>query len=867
MSFLLGALPHVFWISRPAERRLVYVSPSYAELWGKPCELLYENFEEWVQSIHEDDRARVVQAFASLTVGDAYEAEYRIVRPDGSVRWIHDRGKRTSPGSGEAAGLAEDITSRKQAEIELAASEARWRSLAQSIPVGVFRAGREGRIDFANRKWFELTGLPPGEEDQWPSRVHPDDSAQVAAERDRAHREHVARSVEFRFLQPDGAVITVLGQFTPQFDAQGQFSGVTGTLADLTESRRAHDAAQASRADLMALLDLLPLGFFQAEVNGRSRFLSRRFLELTGYAAGLGEVKNFNAWDYVEPDEAAHLRKLIEHQRTGETVEAHFRYRNPKSGEPRWLEARWTLQPALGETPPTLFGVLDDVTERRNQQEALRRSEDRARLTLSELQAVYDTAPVGLCVLDREMRWVRINQWLARMNGLSSREHIGRRVQELLPGIAEAVEAYVRQVFETGYPVLDVQLTGEARPGEAAPVWRASYVPIRGTGGAVRAVNVTAEEISEQMRGAERLREAEQRARKTLAELEAIYDTAPVGLCVLDRDLRYVRINSRLAEMNGIAAEEHLGRTVRDIVPVLADTVEGWVREIFETGEPKLGVVLKGQTPAKPGVERIWMENWLPVRDAQGNIFAVNVTAEEITDAVRQEEALRRMNEDLKQFAYAASHDLQEPLRSVVTFSQLFERQYRAQVDEQGAYLLKTVVEAGLRMEQMLRDLRDYWQNSEARPGGLSVVDLQEVCAAAVENCQAAIDASGARVMMEGVLPEVQGESMPLTQLMQNLISNALKYRDPNRPPRVRISASREENDWIVSVADNGLGIPAEHRDAVFKVFKRLHGHKYPGTGMGLAICQKIVERFGGRIWVEEAAGGGSVFRFRLRGA
>lgn len=866
-ALLLGALPHVFWISRPAERRLVFVSPSYAELWGKPFEPVYENYEDWMQSIHDDDRERVVRALESQFQTGVYDVEYRIVRPDGSVRWIHDRGTPISPESGEVAGLAEDITARKLAEVERLAAESRWRSLAQTLTVGVFRANREGRIEFANRKWLELAGVTPGEEENWLARVHPDDAAHVAAERERALREGRADSLEFRFVHPDGAVITVLGQITPQFDDRGQFSGVTGTLTDLTDTRRAHEFARASRADWMALLDLLPLGFFQADTGGRPRYVSRRFLELTGREAGFAEQEHFDPWEQVDAGDAARLREMLRSQQPGETLEAQFRYRNPVREQMRWLEARWTLQPASGENPATLFGVIDDITDRREQQDALRRSEERARLTLAELQAVYDTAAVGLCVLDREMRWVRINHHLAQMNGLTAKEHIGRQVRELLPVAADQVEGYVRTVLETGEPVLDVLVTGETAAGEKGRIWQASYVPIRGTGGAVRAVNVTAEEISARIDHEERLKQAEHRARLALAELEAIYDRAPVGLCVLDRDLRFVRINSRLAEMNGLPAAEHLGRTVREMVPGLAETLEAWVREIVETGQPKLGMLLKGQTAALPGVERVWLENWVPVRDGLGKIVAISVTAEEITDTVRQDESLRRMNEDLKQFAYAASHDLQEPLRSVVTFSQLFERKYRAQVDEQGAFLLNTIVEGGLRMEEMLRGLRDYWQNSEIFGGSIGPVDLHAVCAAALENCRASIQSSGTRVIVEGALPKVNGEPMPLIQLMQNLISNAVKYRHPDRSPEVRIGAIREEGDWIVSVTDNGVGIPAEHADAVFKVFKRLHGYKYPGTGMGLAICQKIVERFGGRIWVEEAAGGGSAFRFRLRGA
>lgn len=218
---------------------------------------------------------------------------------------------------------------------------------------------------------------------------------------------------------------------------------------------------------------------------------------------------------------------------------------------------------------------------------------------------------------------------------------------------------------------------------------------------------------------------------------------------------------------------------------------------------------------------------------------------------------LERSNQELEQFAYIASHDLQEPLRMVASFTELFARRYADVVDDTGREFLGFAVEGAKRMKTLINDLLDY--SRLAKDGqSLQQVDCNLVLEQVMQTLRLAINDSKAQIS-SGQLPCIHGNPSQLRQLFYNLLSNAIKYRDKDRPPCVRIDAQRLAEDWRFCVTDNGIGIDTQHRERIFMLFQRAHRNRhYPGTGIGLAVCKKIVELHGGRIWVESEPNVGS---------
>ena len=223
---------------------------------------------------------------------------------------------------------------------------------------------------------------------------------------------------------------------------------------------------------------------------------------------------------------------------------------------------------------------------------------------------------------------------------------------------------------------------------------------------------------------------------------------------------------------------------------------------------------------------------------------------------------LTRSNEALRQFAWAASHDLQEPVRMVLAYSQWLARSATEKLNSQEIDMLNCVQQNGGRLQALLSDLRQYIFLSESEQQETHAVDCDTILRGVVSGLDGAIRESGASITSEP-LPTIESVEILMTQLFQNLIGNAIKYRS-EASPRIQVSAERRGSDWVFSVADNGIGIGREHSDYIFGVFKRLHGRQYSGTGIGLAICRAAVERLGGRIWVESNPGEGSTFKFSV---
>ena len=273
---------------------------------------------------------------------------------------------------------------------------------------------------------------------------------------------------------------------------------------------------------------------------------------------------------------------------------------------------------------------------------------------------------------------------------------------------------------------------------------------------------------------------------------------------------------------------------------------------------------------SRDGTDRPIDDSAAPIRDPQGKVIGVVLVFRDITGRRESEHQLqrlnhdlRRTNQDLQQFSYAASHDLKEPLRTVSNYLQLIRSRFSGKVlDEEAGRLFDVAVAGAQRMHSLVEALLEYSRAGEVVDATLEPVPLDKVVSDAIAHLQSSISENNADVS-QGPLPVVTANPLYLTQVFENLIGNALKYRS-EQPPRISVTATEGAQDWVFSVEDNGIGIPPEYQAQIFGIFKRLHGDEYPGTGIGLATCKKIIDRHGGTIWVASEPGKGSRFSFTL---
>ncbi len=318
--------------------------------------------------------------------------------------------------------------------------------------------------------------------------------------------------------------------------------------------------------------------------------------------------------------------------------------------------------------------------------------------------------------------------------------------------------------------------------------------------------------------------------------------------------------NPQWMEFTGLSAEQIMGWGWTEFVHPddLEENLRGWKRALA-TGEP----FHCEQRFRRADGKYCWhLSRALAMRDAGGNITMWIGSNTDIDRQKEREQELRRANEDLQQFAWSVSHDLQEPIRNVTIYSELVAARYQAVLDDEGRQFLGFLKEGGHRLSMLVRDLLVYTSASMA--------ELSEHRVAASAIFDAAVTAladkirEACAVVTADELPEVHMGDVHLQQVLQNLIGNAVKYRS-DATPRIHVSAQRAGRMWRFSVQDNGIGIDPEYKEKIFGLFKRLsHDEKYAGTGIGLAICQRVVERYGGRIWVESEPGKGSTFFFTV---
>ena len=351
-------------------------------------------------------------------------------------------------------------------------------------------------------------------------------------------------------------------------------------------------------------------------------------------------------------------------------------------------------------------------------------------------------------------------------------------------------------------------------------------------------------------------------AKRGLDFAEAIVETVREPLVILSQNLQVLKANRAFYETFKTAREDTEGRLIYDLGNGQWDIPK--LRELLEDVLPAHATFRDFEVThefERVG-RKVMMLNASEIFNPNAQARTILLAIEDATVRKEAEEALRTTNAELQHFAYALTHDLQEPLRMVVNFTELLGREYGGKLGAGADQFIAYSVEGALRIEALLKALLSYWEVAERQQDTFANTDCGAVLAKALLNVQAAVVESGA-VVTSDPLPTLWAEDVMLTRLFQNLISNSIKYRSEKKP-RIHVSATKATDGWLFAVRDNGIGIDPQDAERVFGMFKRLHGSEIPGTGIGLALCKKIVERKGGRIWVESEAGQGATFKFTI---
>ena len=741
-------------------------------------------------------------------------------------------------------------------------SEDRFRALTEGGADVVTIVGAESRIQYVSPSIRALTGFAPEEIFGKASAdlIHPDDRG-ILVDKLPWLLEHpgVPISAEQRVLHKDGHYVWTEGTIVNRAHDPA-VGGLVANFRDITARREAEAALRASEQRLALIYGsvLDPIFLLAVESDAKYRFesVNGRFLAVTGLS--IERVIGKTVEEVLPPSSHA-------------LVVGKYREAARTKGPVTWEEVaeypagkrygHVAIAPVIDSSGRCthIIGAVHDVTAIREAESALRESEER-------FLKAFKASPVAMTMTDfATARFLELNGAAEALLGLSRAEAIGKTSVELGVTRAETQAALRDRVAEQS-SVQGVELEITNRRGERLTLLNSVEAVDNPRGRYYLSVFV---DITQRKRAEEEVR----RAQETLAAAQRI---GHVGSWEWDVVQDKSTWSDEMFRIFGLDPAQPAVNYQRALTMMHPEDQERFAADVKAAVEGPAPYYSEYRIVRSDGEVRFLTSQGEVTRDSAGRALRMVGAVHDLTgrkraelDVIRTREEitvkaaeLSRSNAELEQFAYVASHDLQEPLRMISSYLQLIETRYKGKLDADADDFIRYGVDGAKRMQALINDLLSF-SRVGTRGAAFQEVDSAKALEAALQNLEVAVEEARANVS-HGPLPSVWGDGGQLTQLFQNLVGNAIKFRSATDPD-VRIEASRDGPAWAFSVKDNGIGIEPKHFDRIFIVFQRLHGRgDYPGTGIGLAISKKIVERHGGRIWVESEPGKGSAFHFTI---
>ncbi|WP_210409858.1 PAS domain-containing sensor histidine kinase [Leptospira wolffii] len=739
----------------------------------------------------------------------------------------------------------------KQSETDTLLSERR--ELAESrldyilshTPIIFFSTDKKGILNYASGRFLEKIGLSADSmvgtsflDYDWNAEFRQSDGTS-------------------RFIKPVEALELVLGsdgevvaetvfasrffsfRLSPSKDESGRSNGMIGIAIDITDQKLVEREFASRTLDYKTVIGALPVIVFSISREGRILLAEGKGLERLGFQSGetVGQTIYERAEARPEVLEAFH-RALA--------GEESF-YQSVQNG--RFLETRMYPKIRSGKDTEEVLGITYDISDRLVYESKVRESEENYR-------NLFQNNPQIMILFDREeFRVVAVNRTAIQIYGYSEEEFVGKPILELrLPEDREEVRDKIRNL-EIGPNFF--QEVRHIR--KDASIMHLDLVTSMMRFGGKDCVLVSGTDVSARV-------ETEKRNRFNLAVLSQVSD----AVIALDNRRKIVYYNEPAASLYGIGSENYIGRHYTDLFTpewFSENDKENAMKDWDLEGTSKMELVHVLPSGRKIAIETNFKKFQSEGDDEPGVIMVNRDITEKIASRNSLQQALKdleKTNKELEQFAYVASHDLQEPLRTIASYLQLLERKFQEDIKPEMREFIRISVEAAKRQQGLIESLLSY-----SRVGASSVkkekISLHSVLEEAVRDLSSVLSDHSVKLEIKGELPEVYADSDQICRLLINLISNGVKFRYPNRDPIVSVTSRKIPGFWEFEVSDNGIGMDAKYFDRIFIIFQKLHVRtQYPGTGIGLSICKKIVENHGGRIWVKSSIGEGSQFFFTL---
>ncbi|HEY0791486.1 MAG TPA: PAS domain S-box protein [Chthoniobacterales bacterium] len=889
---MANVLPQLVWTAQ-ADGYIVW----YNQRWYDYTGTTPQQMEGWGwQVVHDPAVLPVVmkQWQGSIATGQPFEMEFPLRGADGRFRLFLTRIMPLKDAEGRVLqwfGTNTDVSQR----VEMQERNVQLAALVEAAEDAIIGNSLDGTITSWNGGAGRLFGYTPAEmigQPVWriipPARLEEDNQNLL-----RLKRGERVEPYETVRRHKEGRLIEVSLSLSPIQDAQGRIIGASKIVRDITERKRAEESMRHAHEQLReqaSVLELAPV--LVRDMNDRIVQWNLGADRLYGFSKteALGQVSH-ELFHTEFPQPLAQIEGTLHETGRWEGELVHRKH----NGERLVVGSQWVLHRDPAGNPVRILEINTDLTARQAAEQALRelnaQLEQRVRQRTEELaakNALFDTVlnrmAESVIVTDAGGRFLFLNASAARLYGSAapdpSIQDWADRLEVFLPGEEQPsrFEDWPQVRAIRGENVVDLEVkVRDVRTGALSWVL-VNACPLgkerEARSGSVAVVH----DITERRKAEEVLRERERRFRTLLESLpQLIWTSWAAG--------SNYYVSRQWVEYTGIPAAQQWGN--------------GWMEQLHPDDRQRVQDAWLGTAQAEhtydieyrlrraDGMYRWFKTRGVPIHNdagqlvewfgsctdvedlkrAEQEIHALNAELEQrvldrVADLTRAQEALEVRNLDLQQFAYVASHDLKTPLRTISGFVELLQTNYGGQLDAQGADWIRRVSEGAHRLETLIDNLLLY-SRLDSQAEAFAPVDCRAVVEEARQGLEALIHESGAEVAA-GDLPNVMGDRTQLAQLFQNLIANGIKYRGASRP-RIQVAATEAKGGWVFSVTDNGIGVDPKHHERIFELFRRLHTQKeYPGNGIGLTVCRRIVGRHGGRIWLHSEPGKGCAFFFTL---
>src|SRR5258706_4024121 len=867
-----------FWMKDVRDNRIIYLSPGYEEVWGRSVEAFYEQPRSLAESVHPDDRDRVVQHMEQHRHGEFTDGEFRIVRPDGSVRWIRSRGfpiKDQNGNLSRIAGLAEDITQRKQIEEALREREGWLDRILDSLPAAAYTCDADGLITYFNERALEVWGRSPKlnhRDDRFcgsfrlfdvDGKLIPHDQCGMAVA---MKEKREINGIEVVIERADGSRRNVLAHISPMWGADGQLAGAVNVVVDITDRKRTEKALKESEERFRTLAKATNDAVWDWDLDTNKVWWSEGVFTLFGHVLEQGSAEP--AWwlERVHPDDRAAVEAFFFEVVRGRELSwvDEYRFRCADGSYKDVYDRGYVIRDTDGRAI-RMIGAMLDITPRKRAEESLRESEERFRGT-------FENAAVGIANIDFEGRWLRVNQRLCDIVGRTREELLQTTFQEITYADDLSLSFEQFTPFTRGERSNYAYQKRYVRK-DGSLVWVEIFGALqRDAAGKPAYAIAMIQDISERKRLEGELRESEHRWRSLTEALpQLVWTATPDGACDY--------FSTQWTDHTGVPERALLGWSwLETLHPDDREaTRQAWTTAVQGPG----AYDVEYRVRRLDGAYRWFKTRGLPIRGSEGSIFKWFGTCTDITDAKIAEEELRLAKEAAEsanrakdEFLANVSHEIRTPMNAILGLTTLV---LGTRLNDGQRHSLTTVKSAANNLLGIINDLLDF---SKIEAGKLELEAADFSLRATLGDTLRALAIRAHQKGLElasNVQPDVPdaliGDAGRLRQVLLNLVGNAIKFTEKGEVV-VQVNAAPDapsvngDVHLLFTVRDTGIGIPREKQATIFRAFEQEDSsttRKYGGTGLGLTIAAQLAALMGGKITVESEPGRGSLFGVTAR--